>query len=174
MDSRILVEQARFRNLIESRSHRLPWIGCWVWDGCVNNRGYGQIRYMGKTMLAHRISYLCEYGELPACVLHVCDNPACVNPRHLIGGTQLDNMRDMSAKGRNRVARVRRKSPGGYRTKGGRVRKPLPITQNDVADILRRVQCGEKQKRVGMDYGLSQQQVSQVMSGKHWQFQGAQ
>lgn len=138
-------------------------------------RGYGQLRIHGRAWLAHRLAY-CAYvgGPEPKCVMHSCDNPSCVNPAHLSGGTQADNMRDMAAKGRNRVPRNRLRMGYGYRAKGGRVRKPLPITADDVAAIARRIASGEVQHVVAADYGIKQQQISLILLGKHWQFQGAQ
>lgn len=75
---------------------------CWLWRGCRNRKGYGQLRIIGKAYLAHRFAYEYVVGPIPdgLCVLHRCDTPACVNTRHLFLGTTLDNNRDMDAKGR--------------------------------------------------------------------------
>lgn len=175
MDALSVQQREQARKLIESRSHRLPWAGCWIWDGATMPKGYGQIRIHGKAWLAHRLAY-CAYvgGPEPKCVMHTCDTPGCVNPAHLEGGTQAANMRDMADKGRNKVPRNRPRFEHGYKTKGGRVRKPLPITQTDVDAIVKRVSDGESQRSVAAHYGIKQQQISSILLGKHWQFKGAQ
>lgn len=78
---------------------------CWPWTGARTEHGYGLLGLVGFTRKAHRISYFIHTGDLPEGmhVLHNCpggDNPACVNPAHLWLGTQADNLRDMSKKGR--------------------------------------------------------------------------
>lgn len=73
---------------------------CWPWLGsrmCVGRFCYGQIWIAGKTRLAHRVAYELEFGPIPKGqhIRHTCDNPACVNAvRHMVLGTQRDNMRD--------------------------------------------------------------------------------
>ena len=59
-------------------------------------------------VLAHRLVWELTYGPIPAtmCVLHQCDNPACIEPSHLFLGTQQDNIADMVAKGRKVVKRA--------------------------------------------------------------------
>lgn len=78
---------------------------CWEWIGSLNKNGYGQIQIDKKLYLAHRISFLLHHKRKPTNqVLHTCDNPCCVNPRHLFEGTQGDNNRDMAKK--KRAARL--------------------------------------------------------------------
>lgn len=79
--------------------------GCWIWMGAisVNHRypdhSYGRI----NNYLAHRLSALLSGMSIDGMdVLHKCDVPVCVNPAHLFLGTQADNNRDMTLKGRNR------------------------------------------------------------------------
>ncbi len=76
--------------------------GCWEWIGHKNPAGYGIAFHEGKQKLAHRIVWMTEHGQIPAGmqVCHRCDNPSCVRPDHLFLGTNMDNARDMAAKGR--------------------------------------------------------------------------
>lgn len=55
----------------------------------------------------HRRVHYEATGELPEVVRHTCDNPRCINPEHLIGGTQVDNMQDCVKRGRHSYGVVR-------------------------------------------------------------------
>lgn len=72
---------------------------CWLWTGYLN-RGYGYMHIgLGKSKRPHpayRISYQLFKGDIPKglVVRHQCDRKDCVNPEHLLLGTQKDNMQD--------------------------------------------------------------------------------
>lgn len=76
---------------------------CWIWVGCKDKDGYGKITYKAKDCRAHRESYRVFNGPISRgmIICHTCDNPSCVNPKHLWLGTHEDNVRDMYNKGRN-------------------------------------------------------------------------
>lgn len=76
--------------------------GCWLWHGSKMVNGYGLVWSGERMESAHRTSWRIHRGEIPdgLFVCHTCDVRNCVNPDHLFLGTNTDNMRDCSAKGR--------------------------------------------------------------------------
>jgi len=102
-----------YRNeTIEQRFWRHVKLGgedeCWVWIGSSTNAsGHKNFQFGGTNHLAHRFSYELHKGEIPKGLLvcHSCDNPLCVNPKHLWVGTHKDNMQDMVKKGRQNKKR---------------------------------------------------------------------
>lgn len=78
---------------------------CWLWKGPLHPCGDAQWYWKGRLTLVHHVAFEIETGYdmqtrkrvagAGAIVLrHTCDNPPCCNPRHLLLGTQLDNIRD--------------------------------------------------------------------------------
>lgn len=69
--------------------------GCWMWRGAATKLGYGLTKMNGRTVLAHRASYIHHRGEIEKQLVldHLCRNRKCVNPEHLEPVTQKENVR---------------------------------------------------------------------------------
>lgn len=67
--------------------------GCWVWMRGKNPSGYGYTTRGGKKISAHRVYWENINGPIPKdmTVDHLCNNPSCVNPGHMVLATQIDN-----------------------------------------------------------------------------------
>lgn len=82
---------------------RIDEHGCWIWEGPLNDSGYGTLGYKSRHERVHRLAAAVWNGfdcdsELFIC--HTCDNPPCFNPAHLFAGTPQDNVEDCKYKGR--------------------------------------------------------------------------
>lgn len=80
---------------------------CVEWEKARDKNGYGRVGVDGKIHYAHRVAYCRANGlelvDISGVVIrHTCDNPACVNPEHLVSGTQADNVQDMVDRGRHK------------------------------------------------------------------------
>jgi hypothetical protein len=81
---------------------------CWNWKGSTTfYPGYGIITY-GKRYVAHKMSYITFKGPVRSdqVVRHTCDNKCCVNPKHLILGTQSDNLIDAVKRNRQGLQKL--------------------------------------------------------------------
>ena len=106
--------------------------GCWEWTGRTT-KGYGRLRFWGKTRRAHRVAYALAVAPVPdeIFVCHACDNPKCVRPDHLFLGTAIDNNADMVAKARHATGeRCRQKSPATGERHGSKT-DPLTVRRGE-------------------------------------------
>lgn len=87
---------------IEKYSTPEPNTGCWLWLRGYAGNGYPHLSLNGKSYKASRYVYETFVGVLAKdeVVRHKCHNPACVNPAHLLKGTQKQNIKDSCLSGR--------------------------------------------------------------------------
>lgn len=130
---------------------------CWLWRGYCHRNGHGQLKItaLSKTPLfAHRVAYQFTYRVDVAkfVVRHTCDNPPCVNPKHLELGTQRENMLDM---------KLRKRAAFGERN--GRA----IVTELDVKRI-REMPRDATNKAIGKQFGLSGAAVRSIRKRITW------
>ncbi len=126
---------------------------CWIWRGPTNNKGYGQISVARKFYLAHRIAWELVNGSIPdgLCVMHKCDNPACVNVSHLGLGSHAENMHDSVVKKRHAF---------GARNGHAKLTNELVLAM--------RARTGESVRVLAREYGVAVSTAYGVLSRSRW------
>jgi HNH endonuclease/CENP-B N-terminal DNA-binding domain len=139
---------ARFLDLVDRSGE------CWMWTGGLDRFGYGRI---GKNILAHRFAWSIANNATPGsmCVIHSCDTPKCVNPKHLRLGTPLDNARDKRMRGRERHPR-------------GEENHSTKLTEAEAIDAIQRARSGETHSSIAKRYGVSPSTISMIANGTNW------
>jgi hypothetical protein len=146
---------------------------CWLWKGAKTTNGYGVFHHP-KNQGAHRYSAELAFGPGPdgAHVCHRCDNPACVNPKHLFYGSRSDNMRDARRKGRMRIPDVH--SNPEWRAKmlaaipKGENVATSKLTDADVIRIRKLRVSGASLGELAKEYAMDKSTISDILNGIRW------
>lgn len=135
---------------------------CWEWQGARKPKGYGNVRINRKYMLAHRVAFELCHGPIQAgfIVCHVCDNPSCCNPEHLMLGTIKSNAADMLIKGRQKQKEFAAK---------GSVNGNSRLKERDVLKIREMYSRKEmNQYELADKYGVTQTTIGSILRRKTW------
>jgi len=135
--------------------------GCWEWVGNKDKNGYGRLSVNCKQKRTHRLAYELYVGKIPEGMLvcHHCDNPPCVNPKHLFVGTSKDNMHDRDRKGRAADRRGERCSTS-------------KLTWSDVRDIREIGKTSLSHRKIARLFGVRGSTVGHILLGKTWKTTG--
>lgn len=131
--------------------------------GKLTSAGYGRYRVGGKMQLAHRVAY-CNSQNVPLgsiagkVVRHTCDRPSCINPAHLVLGTQAENIADMTQRKRQRNVHG--------------IASPNAVLDDDKVRTIRKVFV-KGSRRLGYLalarlYGVSDVTISHVVHRRQW------
>lgn len=138
---------------------------CHPWLGNLDRDGYGNFYPRPRGRIgSHRFALQLKLGrELAAGEVarhgKTCTTRACCNDRHLLEGTQADNIRDRDEAGH---------APSGERNWKSK------LTAADVLVIRRRIAGGDSQAEIARDLGVGRKCVEHVVHGRNWKHVPAQ
>jgi hypothetical protein len=134
--------------------------GCWVWRG-PRSRGYGVLadgNVRGCPFIrAHVFSWRLHNDNAEILdgleVRHLCGNPPCCNPGHLVLGTHAQNMQDMI--GHDRSTRGERDAMS-------------KLTRSDVDRIRQMLAAGRSHAEIAPLFEVTRPAISLISSGARW------
>ncbi|WP_299259818.1 HNH endonuclease signature motif containing protein [uncultured Kushneria sp.] len=138
---------------------------CIEFEGSKFPSGYGRSLVDGREISAHRVAYCkangIELKEIEGKVIrHICDNPPCVNPKHLLIGTQKENMQDKVNRGRLVMPNTK-----------GVLHWSHKLTESDVLEIRRRAKVGGEEnttKRLAIEFGVKPPAIQKIIKRLRW------
>lgn len=180
---------------VEAGSIPEPNSGCWLWLGRAYEsqraHAYGVFSLGNKRTSVHRAAYEATHGPIPKGMVcrHTCDNASCVNPDHLLVGTQADNVRDMWERNRahqqidpsigqraavngnaTMAAEPHRRARGdrhGKKAGGDKGEKNSQAVLTESA--IREIRASTlPQRKIARQYGVHQKTIWRVKNDKSW------
>lgn len=123
--------------------------GCLIWQRCFNTDGYPRALIdKNANAKVHRVVYELFNNELLGdyVVRHTCDNPKCLNPKHLIKGTARQNVEDRNERSGNGAAKLTK----------------------DQVKAIRSLANEFSRKQLAEMFNVDSRTISSIILFKHW------
>mgnify|MGYP001946582882 CR=1 FL=1 len=129
--------------------------GCWICISHTKSKHRGNYPVLKRYNRHMRMSrYIFElyngYIDNKKYVMHTCDNPECINPKHLRLGTAWENTQDMIQKGRKPVG------------------EEVPAAKLTEDEVVRIFNDSRGCTTIAKEYGVSKKTVLNIRHGKSW------
>jgi hypothetical protein len=128
------------------------------YDSCVEwpfyknkkRRGYGYVRRNGKMQIVSRVVCELVYGPSELEASHICNNPSCINPKHLVWSSKEDNL--------------------NYRNFSGNLTKgsERPLSKVTEVDVLKIRNSELSCKKLAEIYNCSAPTIHKIKKRKTW------
>ena len=140
---------------IDQNHYKCLETGCWIWIGPkFNSNNRASICIGVKRLLTSRVMYVLFKGVVgDLVVMHICDNTLCINPDHLVLGTNAENSGDMVSKGR---------SARGEKNSGA------ILTEQQVLEIRKEKVTRKTRTILARKYGVSWECIDNVIKRQTW------
>ncbi len=120
-----------------------------------NSEKYINTSREGKKIGMHRLVFFETHGYLPQVVMHSCDNPKCINPKHLVAGTFKKNSEDMVKKKRQAYGI---NNGGGTKLNDRKAKKIKELLKEGKLSL----------EKIGRRFGVSKRTILFIKQNKHW------
>ncbi len=132
---------------------------CWIWTASKSKRGYGACSLSYGSNKAHRVAYMLAFGPINKgnVICHICDNPSCVRPNHLVQGSQKENSHDAWSKGR-----------GVQQSLEGEKNPAAKLTPVVIDEMKRLRATGMFYWKIAKQFGVSTTCAWQAIKGERW------
>lgn len=147
----------RFQKYVDTTPGQGPKGTCWQWTGSTKPTGHGQFSLNGRPVGAHQTAFFLKHGRLSPVTRHACDNPPCVRPAHLRGGTHQDNVNDRQRRGRTRTGHLYGEQHPNHR-----------LTLAEVRSIKEQLARGTTIVALGKQFGVDHTTISRIKCGRTW------
>lgn len=146
---------SKYASRIKKIRYKINDNNCWICiSHCLSKSGYPKLVRNGKYLRMNRYIYKLEKGDIKNnnVVMHICDNPQCINPKHLKQGTVQENIDDRIKKGRG---------PLGTKNASSKLIKE---------DIIKIKNDDRLCREIAKDYPVNFSTIAEIKRGDSWEW----